>query len=77
MKIEFDSSNNHWVVTDKKGIKYYFGKSTGSRLVNVSVPSQIFKWHLDYVEDMFGNFMLLNYTYDGSRNAVFLNSIDY
>ena len=54
----------YWEVTDKAGVKYIYGQTVNSRQDNVDNPSQIFKWSLDKVEDLNGNYMEFNYYKD-------------
>ena len=78
-KIEFLSTQNTpcantscWVITDKKGIRYYFGRyhydyspeEAGSQ--EYDSATRIYKWYLDRVTDPKGNYMNINYSkYDG------------
>ncbi len=73
MKIKFNGTN--WTVTDKKGTIYYFGSSSASRLSVPGKPTQIFRWHLDKIEDLNGNFLLVNYNSEGSQ--IYPSTIDY
>jgi len=61
MKIELINSD-YWLVTDKKGIKYYFGRGPSTRTVDPNDATKIFEWHLDKVEDIYGNCMTLLYS---------------
>ncbi len=60
MKIEYNGSSG-WLVTDKKGIKYYFGQNSASQQND---GSRVFKWCLDRVEDLNANYMTIAYFKD-------------
>jgi len=47
-----------WIVTDKNGIRSFYGQTTNSRL---SSPSGIAKWLIDKVEDSQGNYFEIEY----------------
>ncbi|MDP2939998.1 MAG: LamG-like jellyroll fold domain-containing protein [Candidatus Omnitrophota bacterium] len=57
MKFENNNSSG-WLVTDKKGIKYYFGQTSASQQGG---GGGTFKWCLDWVEDLNGNYMQISY----------------
>lgn len=59
MKIQFNGTA--WTLTDKKGTKYYFGTTVASRVVDADTGTKIFKWCLDRVEDLNGNYMTVQY----------------
>ncbi|HOW36576.1 MAG TPA: SpvB/TcaC N-terminal domain-containing protein [Candidatus Omnitrophota bacterium] len=73
MKIELLSGG--WVITDKKGVKYYFGQSDDSRQADPADSSHIFKWCLDRVEDLSGNYMTVTYLKD--QQQLYPQRIDY
>jgi RHS repeat-associated protein len=78
-KYYFDSANNYWIVTSKDGTKYYYGYRSEA-YSRQTFPSGTFKWYLDRVEDVNGNFMTLSYWKDNSPvdyGEVYLNRIDY
>ncbi|MFC1703550.1 SpvB/TcaC N-terminal domain-containing protein [Candidatus Omnitrophota bacterium] len=60
MRIEF-INNTYWLVTDKEGIKYYFGQTAASQQEDTG---KIFKWCLDRVEDLHNNYMKIIYLKD-------------
>ncbi|MFZ5875343.1 MAG: toxin TcdB middle/N-terminal domain-containing protein [Nitrospirota bacterium] len=62
----------YWEVTDKTGTKYRFGFSSASR--QDGTPG-VFKWCLDRVDDMNGNYMELSYR--KNQGQVYLDRIDY
>ncbi|MDP8265860.1 MAG: SpvB/TcaC N-terminal domain-containing protein [Candidatus Aceula meridiana] len=74
MKIEF-INNDHWLVTDRKGIKYYFGQGDDSRVVDPDNTSRVFEWDLDRVEDLHGNYMVITHTKD--LNQIYPDKIYY
>jgi RHS repeat-associated protein len=59
-------TNYSWKVTDKAGTVYTYGTVANSRLANLR-PGQsanIFRWYLERVQDVFGNFMTITYAHD-------------
>lgn len=62
-----------WEVTDKKGTKYFLGRTTPFQIQDPAVG--IFKWWLERVEDRDSNFMTITYTPD--QGQVYLSQIDY
>ncbi len=67
--------DDHWLVTDKKGTKYYFGNTDDSRQYDPQYPSHIFRWALNRVEDLNGNYMTITYMRDG--NQIYPQTINY
>lgn len=59
-----------WEVTTKQGTKYYYGSTTLSRQINPNYGT--FKWNLDRVEDLNGNYMTIFYDPGGERVAQIL-----
>ncbi len=71
-----DSNNRpYFVATDKMGKKHYFGQYPETRVVDPNDPDRIFRWCLDRVEDVHGNYMVINYSYD--QGQAYLSRIDY
>jgi len=58
---KFTYSGNGWVVTDKRGTKYYFGSTSNSKQTNTRGT---FAWYLAKVIDVHGNYLEFNYTVD-------------
>ncbi|MBF0385013.1 MAG: VCBS repeat-containing protein, partial [Candidatus Omnitrophica bacterium] len=73
MKIE--QVTDGWLVTDKNGIKYYFGQSSATQEYHPSYPDKIFRWFLDRVEDLNGNYMTISYILNG--NKLYPNMINF
>lgn len=74
MKISF--SNNTWTVTDKSGTKYIFGAAANSRQDHPTKGT--YKWFLDRVQDINGNYMTLEYDNDAAGSkAVYPYKIHY
>lgn len=75
----------YWEVTDKSGNKFYFGRTTASRMENTrtgwNIDNQgnqgkaVFRWALDRVVDVNGNETLVSYTKHG--NLLYLTGITY
>jgi len=74
MKIEF-VNNTYWRLTDRKGVRYYFGQTSASQVVDPANSAHIFEWCLDKVEDMYGNYMTLLYAKD--QNQIYPYQIFY
>ncbi len=74
-KYYFNPSTSGWEATDKNGVRYFFGTTVASRIVNPEDNSNILKWCLDYVQDANGNNYSLNYVKD--QGAIYLHSINY
>ncbi|MCB9771472.1 MAG: VCBS repeat-containing protein [Candidatus Omnitrophica bacterium] len=72
-KIKFDGTA--WIVTDTKGTKYYFGTSASTRLSDPANASRIYRWDLEKVEDINGNFMTV--TYVRSENQLYPSIVNY
>ncbi len=71
-----DSSNRpYFVATDKMGKKHYFGQYAATRVADPNDADRIFRWCLDRVEDVHGNYMVINYSYD--QGQAYLSRIDY
>jgi hypothetical protein len=62
-----NDSKPYWIVTDKSGVRFYFGQTAASRQDD-SGGSNIFKWNLDRIEDTNGNFIAI---YDALANSLF------
>jgi RHS repeat-associated protein len=73
-KYYFNSSTGGWEVTDKQGTVHYYGTTTASRQYN---SAGIFKWFLDKVQDVKGNYMTVSYYTDAANGQLYLQEIDY
>ena len=62
-KISFVDSS-YWQVKDKAGTTYTFGYDSSSRSYS---GSKVFRWHLNKVKDVFGNYLEISYTQDGNQ----------
>jgi RHS repeat-associated protein len=77
------SNGDYWEVTDKAGVRYYYGQTFASRQDDPADASKIFKWCLDKVEDTNGNFMTIKYTKTpfntlyANYGQIYLDRIDY
>ncbi len=77
-KIEHKTSpEDYWLITDKSGTQYYYGQTQASRLDDPTDSSHIFKWCLDKVEDVHGNYMEISYYKDSEDNQIYPDTIDY
>jgi RHS repeat-associated protein len=65
----------YWVLTDSYGVRYFFGQTSASRQDDPKDGSRVFKWCLDRIEDLNGNFMSAEYTKDDGQ--IYLSSIEY
>ncbi|MEW6102185.1 MAG: SpvB/TcaC N-terminal domain-containing protein [Candidatus Omnitrophota bacterium] len=73
MKMEFLGES--WLVTSRSGTKYFFGFTDDSRQYDSLNPARIFKWNLNRVEDVHGNYMTITYFKD--NNQVYPWKIEY
>ncbi len=71
------SSDNkpYFEVTDNTGKKFTFGTEAATRVANPNNANNIFRWCLERVEDVHGNYMTLSYTPD--QGQAYLTQIDY
>ncbi len=65
----------YFEVTDKTGKKFIFGTEAATRVADQDNPDNIFRWCLERVEDVHGNYMTLSYTTD--QGQAYLYQIDY
>lgn len=70
--LKFSFNGSSWQVKDKTGTTYSFGASDNSRQFNAA---SIFKWYLDKVVDLQGNYMEISYTQD--QGQVYPAQIQY
>ncbi|WKZ26179.1 MAG: FG-GAP-like repeat-containing protein [Candidatus Paceibacterota bacterium] len=73
--LNYEFSDNKWIVTDKSGTKYLFGTTTQSRQLNASSTDQIYKWMIEEIRDANSNFVKFNYIRD--NNQIYPSSIVY
>lgn len=59
--LKFSFSGSSWQVKDKSGTTYFFGTSENSRQTNAG---GVFKWCLEKVMDLHGNYMSVSYLSD-------------
>ena len=74
-KVSSSDSRPYFEVTDKTGTKFVFGSVPGTRVAEPNSSSHIFRWCLERVEDVHGNYMTLSYTPD--QGQAYLSQIDY
>ena len=72
-KIEF--LTDQWVITDRQGTRYFFGTTSDAKQYADGASNNVFKWLLNRVEDVHGNYMTISYTRDGNQN--YLHRIEY
>ncbi|MBT4495203.1 hypothetical protein HN800_04840 [bacterium] len=72
--LKIEKLNNHWLVTDKQGTKYYFGNTNNSRQINNNL-NETYRWYLSYVLDTNNNFV--NYNYIQDNNTIYPKNIRY
>ena len=68
----YNASSDSWQVKDKSGTTYYYGSAGSSKIAN---SNGTFKWLLDKVQDVNGNYMTVSYTQD--QGQAYLSEIDY
>jgi len=70
-KYTFNSSSG-WQAIARDGAKYFYGQTAASRQDNAN---GVFKWCLDRVEDVHGNYLTVTYIKD--QGEIYLERIDY
>ncbi len=73
-KYRYNTSTGGWEVTSRDGTKYYYGTTSASRQ-DFNGGSHVFKWCLDRVVDVHGNYMTIVYAKD--QGEIYLDSIFY
>lgn len=71
-RITTDDAKSHWVVTDKTGLRFFYGQTAASRQDG---NGSILKWCLDRIEDTNGNYIAIYYYKD--QGQIYLNRIEY
>lgn len=74
-KLTAPDGKPYFEATDKSGKKYTFGKSSMTRFTHPTDASKIFRWSLERVEDVHGNYMTISYV--GDQGTGYLSRIDY
>lgn len=69
-----NASTGDWEVVSRDGTRYYYGSSPASRQ-DFDGGTRVFKWCLDRVVDIHGNYMTVTYTKD--QGEIYPDSIDY
>jgi YD repeat-containing protein len=72
LRFFYNIAKHYWEVTDKDGAKYFFGSDENARISN---GEGIFKWCLDKVRDVHGNYMSISYIKD--RGQIYPRQIVY
>ena len=77
--VRVDKVSDYWVARDRQGTKYTFGMDSDARCFDLNTPSHIYRWHLEKVEDIHGNFMTIDYYKDttNNNNKVYPYLIEY
>ena len=79
LRIEFVSASNYWVVTDKGGVKYYFGAGADQgnfQQYNPGNAAQVFAWRLGFVAN-YSVFWSVSYNTDVVGGGVYPKQIVY
>ncbi len=74
-KLTASDGNPYFEATDKTGKIFIFGAVPTTRLADPNDASKIFRWCLERVEDVHGNYMTLSYISD--QGQAYLRQIDY
>ena len=74
-KLTAGDGKPYFEATDKTGKKFYFGQEAATRAADPNDANKIFRWCLNRVEDLNGNYMTLSYTSD--QGQTYLSQIDY
>ncbi len=72
---KIEQTSGGWMITNKKGTKYYFGSTDDSRQYDPNNTSKIFRWALSRVEDLNGNYMTIFYMRDNGQ--IYPQTINY
>lgn len=87
-----DGSSTYWIVTDKNGVRYFYGQVSATRqefttpIDYVALEQNrwiideniyVFKWCLDKVEDPHGNYMTFSYVKDSDQGQIYPDTISY
>ncbi|HET7505672.1 MAG TPA: SpvB/TcaC N-terminal domain-containing protein [Kofleriaceae bacterium] len=66
-----DPTSYSWVVTDKDGTRRIYGETAAARLSDPAPDRSpvTFRWHLQRIEDVFGNRIDFSYTRDAGDNG--------
>jgi RHS repeat-associated protein len=83
-RIEYNSSQNYWVVTQKDGTKYYYGyqatehsTNTCGRILAAGDSSKTLLWSLSKVMDIHGNYYIIEYNQDTTNGDYYPVKITY
>lgn len=60
-KIEF-VNQSYWLVTKRNGTKHYYGRTSDSRVYDPSDASRVYRYLLDRIVDVHGNYLSVTYT---------------
>ena len=74
-KLTAPDGKPYFEATDKSGKVHTFGKSSATRFTDPDDSSKIFRWCLERVEDVHGNYMTISYV--GDQGIGYLSRIDY
>lgn len=68
-------SGKAWIITDTKGVTYYYGQSSATRQHDPNDATREFKWCIDRVEDPNGNYITFSYNKD--QGQIYLDQVSY
>ncbi|MGB0910092.1 MAG: SpvB/TcaC N-terminal domain-containing protein, partial [Nitrospirales bacterium] len=74
-KLTATDGKPYFKATDKTGKTFIFGSVPDTRVADPNDVTKIFRWCLERVEDVHGNYMTLSYTTD--QGQAYLSQIDY
>ena len=74
-KLTATDGRPYFEATDTTGKTFIFGSEVGTRAADPANADKIFRWCLERVEDVHGNYMTLSYTSD--QGQTYLTQIDY
>ncbi|MEX0931889.1 MAG: FG-GAP-like repeat-containing protein [Candidatus Paceibacterota bacterium] len=70
------SSDSHWIMSDNRGVRYYFGLSTSSQIFDESTTTQrVYRWMLEKIQDQNGN--SIDYEYLSVKGVPYISRILY
>lgn len=67
----------HWIATLPSGVKYFYGRSEGGRVMSFERADEVRLWALDRVQDTNGNYYTVSYTHDDTSAAYYPDTITY
>ncbi|MEK6750329.1 MAG: SpvB/TcaC N-terminal domain-containing protein, partial [Pseudomonadota bacterium] len=79
LRIEYINASDSWVVTDRDGVKYFFGQTAATRqdIYTGTKWVKTFSWKLDKVLDPHGVFWTVSYNKDTTNGDMYPKQVVY